>query len=61
MTLGYFELNPLTLFERSKTVADDCAKVDKYVGALILLNEAEALVGVEPLNGSCSCRHNLNL
>jgi len=61
LTLGYFELNPLTLFQCFKTVTNNGSEVDKNVRTLILLNKTKAFVGIEPLNGSCSCSHNINL
>src|SRR4030095_4218433 len=52
-TLRGVELHTLTLIERPVTRRLDCAVVDEHVRATTLdLNEAEALLTVEPLDGS---------
>jgi len=56
LTLGDVELHPLVLIEAAVAVGCDGRVVDEYVrAAAVLGDEAEALLGVEPLN--CALRH----
>lgn len=56
---GYVKFDFLILFEGSITAGiDDVSEVNKNVGAGLLLNKAEAFVGIKPFNGAGSnCRH----
>jgi hypothetical protein len=49
-TLGHAELNFLTFSQSAETFFVDCAEVDKYVRALLLLDETETFFFVKPLN-----------
>ena len=57
LTLRDRELDLLAFGERLEAVALDCAEMRKHIGAVFLLNKAEALRIVEPLDGSGNCRH----
>src|SRR5215204_3433933 len=47
------ELDPLTFLEGAVAVLLDCRVVDEDVVAVFALDEAVALLGVEPLHSSC--------
>jgi hypothetical protein len=51
-TGGNVELDALTLFERTVSVALDRGEVNEDVVAALTRDEAETLVGVEPLDGA---------
>jgi hypothetical protein len=53
-TRGDIELDLLSLIERPVAIALDAGEVDEDVVTLFPRNEAEALLGVEPLDGACS-------
>jgi hypothetical protein len=53
-TRGDIELDTLALVERLIAVALDVGEMDEHVVALLSRNEAEALLGVEELHGTCS-------
>src|SRR4051812_12046292 len=53
--LGDVELHPLVLLETAEAARGDRREVGEDVGAAaVLADEAEALVAVEPLHGTCS-------
>src|SRR5262245_16419395 len=54
---GDVELDALTLVERAVAVADDGGEVHEHVGRALALDEAVALLGVEPLHGACGGCH----
>ena len=58
LTLGNTEFHPLPFFKLFEAVGDDRTEVNEYVGAIVLLNESVALLGVKPLYSARSCRHN---
>src|SRR6478736_424685 len=51
-TGGNVKLDALTLFERAVAVALDRGEVDEHVVPALARDEAETLVGVEPLDGA---------
>src|SRR5512139_1836735 len=51
LALGDLELDLLTLVEGLEALTLDLAEVDEHVVAVLLGDEAIALVGVEPLHG----------
>jgi hypothetical protein len=57
--LGYFELNPLTLVERTVAVRLDGRVVDEDVLAAVYGDEAVALFVVEPLDRALRHVHSL--
>jgi hypothetical protein len=60
--LNKLEANLLTLLERAKAGALNCGDMHEYIWrAVIWLNEAETLAGVQPLNGSRSHNHFLSI
>src|SRR5690606_20385727 len=49
------ELDPLAVFQAAVAAADDLGEVHEYVGrAAVRCDEAEALLSIEPLDGSLS-------
>ena len=51
---GNVELDALALVEGLVAVALDVGEVDEHIVALLTRDEAEALLGVEELHGTCS-------
>ena len=51
------ELNFLTISEGFEAIALDRTEVNEHVGSAFLLNKTEAFGFIEPLNGTCNCRH----
>src|SRR5262249_17470389 len=55
LALGHLVLDLLVLLEVPVAVTDDRAEVHENVVATVVLgDESEALLGVEPLHGSCA-------
>src|SRR5207244_12186247 len=56
VALNHLELDLLVLLQVAEPIAADLAEMHEHVGTFLWLDETEALLGTEPLDGaSCHC------